>query len=641
MSPRREERGSALLIALVIITVLGLVLGAMLGFLDSSFRTTVVVNSQRDQVYAAEGAVRAAVDRIRTDLARGNDGDSACGYSTPASFANGQQVNVTCEAFPGSGSTGTPDNRPDDAILALSKWGKTWTSGSIDEGVIQDPTVGSGGGTSNIHIAGDVASNRYLGDTGAGVGTMTVQGNVTAHSCGDVTATKVKSCPSPTVFADPAYARATDVFPAPAPAAVCMTSAVALSPGWYTSAPTAPAACAGLTRFWLQPGFYYLDFTTGAHVWDLGGKTVIGGTPIGWSPSAASPVPTLPHACKTETDPTPYAGVQVVVGGDTQIHGSTGQMELCATPSQTSQQIAVYGNPVSTTPVTPIVDQAATATSAGAGTTAPFSSPSNATSIDGTEAAASLSGTATSATINLLGYPALPAGSLIESVKLRVKHRESATNGLQLTVTGASGRVLSLDGSCGENNLCQDPAPHENTFDITGLFSDNPSTLTGLMMSYKATRLNSGSPTADAWLDGAVLEVTLSPAPGSFRAVAGCGRSVIAPCSLLNTDASSGGVLYLQGTLYAPTAAVDAVTGVGDPVSFNRGVIARTILLKIHPGSGSATVAGFGGFARRLVELTASIGPKAIIKAFVLLDDSDTSSPGAKVRYLSWDVQRS
>ncbi len=115
------------------------------------------------------------------------------------------------------------------------------------------------------------------------------------------------------------------------------------------------------------------------------------------------------------------------------------------------------------------------------------------------------------------------------------------------------------------------------------------------------------------------------------------------PCPLLLTPAPSGSntKLMLQGTVYAPTVGVDITTGVGDPILFNRGLIARNITFRLHPGNGSPSVNGAGAGANRFVVFTASIGGRVVTKSLVEFDDTtDITQPGSSIDFLSWDVRR-
>ena len=74
----RDEEGQALVLALGFLVFFGLVIGAMLTFAGASIRSTERLREQRSSVYAADGAIDAAIQVGRTDTTIGAYGDSRC-----------------------------------------------------------------------------------------------------------------------------------------------------------------------------------------------------------------------------------------------------------------------------------------------------------------------------------------------------------------------------------------------------------------------------------------------------------------------------------------------------------------------------------------------------------------------------------
>src|SRR3954454_22982603 len=71
-----NDRGATLLMALVFITVVAVVVGAILSFVDSSMRATVAVRAQAAQAAAADGAAQLALNDMRQStygMADGSD----------------------------------------------------------------------------------------------------------------------------------------------------------------------------------------------------------------------------------------------------------------------------------------------------------------------------------------------------------------------------------------------------------------------------------------------------------------------------------------------------------------------------------------------------------------------------------------
>ena len=101
--------------------------------------------------------------------------------------------------------------------------------------------------------------------------------------------------------------------------------------------------------------------------------------------------------------------------------------------------------------------------------------------------------------------------------------------------------------------------------------------------------------------------------------------------------------MFVQGTVYTPLTRVDITTGTADTVQFNRGIIARDIVAEIKPGNGSSHSFGLGE-ADRLVLLTVDVQINGTwtprLQSLVSIKDSDFSTPGLKVTYLSWNDLR-
>ena len=110
-----DEEGSALVLALVFFSVLGVFIGAVLSFGSSSLRRTVAVREQRDVVYASDGAVEGAINAIRGNVAFGKEGGSCPNFVAPfheADSSRTKTVTVTCAGLAGSGSTGSTGAGP-------------------------------------------------------------------------------------------------------------------------------------------------------------------------------------------------------------------------------------------------------------------------------------------------------------------------------------------------------------------------------------------------------------------------------------------------------------------------------------------------------------------------------------------------
>lgn len=633
MTPRRrtDDDGSVLVLTLFFLITVGFIVTGLLNFSLTSLSTSTALLDQRRQVYAAEGGLYSAVQAIRGAANLGAENTACATVSTPSTI-NGYATRTACVPQPGSGVTAL--NRPRYALLALP------ASGSLTEGVADSPTNGAGGGNSTVYIGASVASNGIVERVAnSSSGAFVIDGTAVARSaCLGSNIENVagaSNCTTTTTdFADPGIANPTGYalaggFPASTnPAATCLTNAAKFVPGWYTSAPAAPGACAA-KPYWFSPGLYYFDFTgAGSHVWTIDNR-VVGGTPdtANYDPATGSAL-TMPGSCKTETDVPPYPGVQFVVGADTTLAiGGSGEVELCPTPSATNQQIAVYGYGAmgqASAGVTTSTRNPATTTSAT------FLLPNNAQAIDGTVATRTWV-TGSTSTLTASAFAALPGGASIEKVLLRIKHSETAAvSTLATTVTGVPAGTLALTKST---------VLHEDSFDVTAALQQSGTALSAISVTFSATATGA----AVATLDGIALDVTYAPT-GGFREQTGCAVTPVTATSQCDTLSTTGGsTLYLQGTVYAPLGRVDIVTADGDPVQLNRGVVARDIVAEIHPGNGSSHAFGLGR-PDRLVLLTVSVQVGAIwvprLESLVSLDDNVVGTPGSSIRIVSWRALR-
>lgn len=499
---RRSETGSALLIALVFVTTISLVVAAILSFADVGMRASNSYRVRANVAYAADGAITAALKRYSTTGPCDNFiaplvGEPP-GTGTPL---NGQGTIVRCEGPPPAGSRAT---QPVNTLLSLG--------------------TGPGDGITSsqeLRLLGDVFSNTTV-STAA---TMVVQGEVSA--VGDCTGPIQTAPPSPLRCAnastpervDPSRGRDPDHTPAITAVPVRRTVPscpaegwlVKLEPGYYDDADDADGlsaltggACSGKV-VWFQPGTYYFDlaFQGGPGTWTVDDPTVdvVAGAPKGWDPEGTSrPTLSVPGSCQTNGDPTPI-GVQLIAGGGTRLEITAGRMELCATPSTTEQQIAIFGlRDALPTHVQEATDLAAVG----------FSPALSAQKIEETPvatAAADLGPDLTSASLDFEAFrPGVPTGSVIDAVILRVRHRQDG-DPVGVTVNAA---FPGSSGPCPPVPALA-PSPGAGVFaddriDLTaGCGLTTPEGLAGLEVTYTASLEAGGTATVE--IDGVVVEV--------------------------------------------------------------------------------------------------------------------------------------
>ena len=109
MSAQRRRRGagedgSALVLAMLFLTVSGIVVTALLGFSSTSSSATIVIRSVRGTDYDAESAMQAAIAKIRVGTTEGYAGSCLTGGYTPTWTLNNPSRPLRGDCFPQSSS---------------------------------------------------------------------------------------------------------------------------------------------------------------------------------------------------------------------------------------------------------------------------------------------------------------------------------------------------------------------------------------------------------------------------------------------------------------------------------------------------------------------------------------------------------
>lgn len=491
-----EDRGAALLLVLVIVTVISLGGAALLSFSDASIATTVALRDQAGNAFNADSAAQVAINSLSTGYGFTSPALFNNAYNTtcfgpnissgtlnlpgfyPATSGNGTapgSASVDCSADPATGVNGTVvpitgSNRPGQAILTL---GRSAEDGINIKALSANP----------FSVKGAVKSNSNINVVS---GTLQSTAAVTAFGAcsGTIFSTPTKLCNTNTPLADPNYAsEATLGTPANAvpiyqavPAnisASCPSNVVAFNPGYYddaislTALMTGNGTCGGST-WWFKPGTYYFDFhnntndsdvykgsgtanSTSADQWAITRGHLVAGTPTDSNGNViASPgaSPTMPGSCQNPIKSASALGVQFIFGGDSQLAlGGSADGEICGTYNATRPPIGVFGlksgTATTTTATGPGLGAGAglkmsTVTSAGL-----FTNTTKAIEQDGVSATWVKTTTASEgSTITVSGYApptAIPAGSIVNTATVRVTHGNTkkyvAPDKLTLTFT--------------------------------------------------------------------------------------------------------------------------------------------------------------------------------------------------------------
>lgn len=300
-----RQRGSALIIALVMITVVGLIVAAALEFAGVGLRASnQAIRPDREKLLAADAALDAAIQKLRQDPSLGQEGNEDCDALLPAELTAKFDVTIECTANAGSWelTTAAPNEAefPTESILTLGRrapavgnddsawawsgcyfnWNVTFWfgcpgsfSGGPEPGVLFQPSAIAM--TDPLVFAGDVFSNSTIMLNGWASVNNKGGDFVARGSCSgglNVSDGGVLECNigygADGRGADPRYPHRgqTAAFPTlrAVPATCDAKTYQVFEPGFYNDAVALNAlfrhaSCVD-KDFWFKPGLYYFDF---------------------------------------------------------------------------------------------------------------------------------------------------------------------------------------------------------------------------------------------------------------------------------------------------------------------------------------------------------------------------------------------
>jgi hypothetical protein len=689
---RDDDSGAMLIVALIIITSVALVTGALLTHGGTNFRATVALEGVAGTSYAGDTAAKVAVNNLRlgakapgwveptfpgswadwvyTDNADGTGCFGADGtlpktglelknlYPKAGDQAADSSARVECSVVPGTGifgagsGVGIGDPDPTDSFArALTTVGTTGTL----QGMTLKP-LGTGN-TAAMPVRGGIASKSYINVTN---GALVTDGYVKAEgactgvvvsnppkACNQPGSVPIPSAPVPPLTSVPTYRD---------PGAYA--SSCVFQPGFYNNAKTLSDAVNGCATAQFASGKYYFDFRdeergTGQNAWNIT-KTVIGGEYVGGS---------IPGACKSPILNDPIPGVQFVFGGTSRITVSdTARVELCGPSNGGEPPVTLYQEQVgSTNAAVALTAQPAQTVTQGAGPKVdPFTIDGGGT---GQAALAAAGGSSlkwvagsnnSEAALDVssfAGLSGIPAGSDITSAQVQIKYTKSAAApALAVGVTGTT------------------PAMPVPAVDATGWASvdlkDQLRTLIGTG-TFDATR-----PRLELRLPGTPKSETLTVDAVTLAVsyVAPSLRKVQEDQIIYAPGGNFHGVFVVQGATFTPNGYVDLDPGSFTTalVAFRWGLVASGVNLKAQPSQTfgyplvSMPVAGKGlGNKVTVVDLKVYVcveqatcatgGTHALTVRAMITDPPYTAwgtgsarpEPGRrKVEVLSWSEQR-
>ncbi|QSR25793.1 hypothetical protein CFH99_09180 [Nocardioides aromaticivorans] len=682
----RDDRGAMLVIALVIITTVAVVTGALLSKSWTNVRATVSLRGVAGTSYAADASAKIAINNLRlgkdapgwvtpsfpgvwtnwvyTNNADGTGCFGADGtnpdnvlelnnvYPAAGDQTSSSSARVECSQVPGTGlfgagaGVGVNDPDPTDAFArALTTIGN---SGTL-QGISLKP-LGTGN-TAPMPMRGGVASESFIDvDNGALVtdGYVWAEGSCTGQIVGSEkicnSPGKVPTPATPTspVSSVPSYRDAT-------------AQGCTFQPGFYNNASDLSAAVNACGTAYFASGAYYFDFRDadhgGSNTWTISTK-VVGGESTGTG--------TIPGACRSPITNASVTGVQFVFGNSSRMSLSdSAQVELCGPSNSGNAPMTIYQQPTGTTSSSSSVNDVSAATATeqtGSKYNVGVATP-NGTSVRDATAnadASSVTWTMASNAKNEMGvdyrdFPglsAIPAGSDVTSAQLRIKYAKTTAQNLTVTVkdqTPANAVVSAPDvsgwGTVDISSQLRDQLER-------GTFDANKPTL--------QLRLTGASKDQTVTIDAVKLSVTY--VPPSLRAAVD-GTLIDAP------GGNFQGRFVVQGATFAPHGYINLVPGSSNQalVAFRWGIVALGVAFKAQPpqtfGYPLVSIPDAGtGFGSRVTVVDLKVyvcvqagsctsGGRHALTVRVMITDPPYGSSGApvpgkrKMEVLSWAEQ--
>jgi len=381
---KSDDRGAALVLALIIVLVFAIGLSALLTFSDTSIRSTVALRDQASVNYDADGAAQVAINQLRKD----NFNGAAGGCNTAATLvlpnfypatatAPAASAAVKCTPDPtynaSAGGGGGANSSPGSAITTLGtgsggEYGIYYNSSNsssfkVQGGIFSDSSIFLVGNKSDIQNT-STGSYVYAMGTCSSSGTSKIISSPAAvcnYSTNPVSALDRRGMDPGTI---PSHGTSFDAPAAPtaagtvAPATCSAQTVYQFQPGIYRSAAalnalTASAGGCSGSVWHFNPGTYYFDFTDAAlaHKWTVNSGYLVGGTFTATSPvTVAKVAASSPYCVAPTTSGTNLTqGVRFVFGGDSRLEvmkGSAGanpNVQICASNSASGPPIAIYG----------------------------------------------------------------------------------------------------------------------------------------------------------------------------------------------------------------------------------------------------------------------------------------------------------
>lgn len=553
-SPGRDQ-GSALIMAIVFVTVIGVAMAAGLGYAAATIRAqSTSYAPARDKLYASDAAIKAAINYVRNNPSEGNSATNP-DCAPERDYGTIRDEIVTIQVCPQGGLSLTPKG-------GGSAWGLQTLAVGGEEGLVVDGKVGvqvNGNVLANSAI--DVASNSSLSIAGGQVKALGGC-NRNVYVDGTLLANCTVATPPAT---DPGYTL-TGFDPSKLGGGSCneSTGIATLTAGTWTQA-TLDAAIDDCDYVNLAAGYHALENVD----WTITGRVVAG--------TLAGDITTLPvgQACTQGS-----GGATIILGGTSTItlQTATPSLEVCGQAvtqaGGAAVELPLYG------PTADLVGTAATSdtftsttspTTTGSGTN--WSNVSRAQTVNNSSATLSLSAGAKSRNLDIRGFngtKAIPSSTTPITVDVYGSSSRSAT--FAVSVVNSSGTTL-----CAPVTGTFPSSRARVTVDLAcvGLPTTTPANLTVRVV---ATAGSSPSQTRSIQVDGVVPRYSV--AGTKVSAQSGCVTAVNG-CAVLSST-GSGNEIFLDGEVYLPKAMIDVVLPNSSTSLTTLGITVRVLKVKAN-----------------------------------------------------------
>lgn len=626
----RDDTGAILVIALLIVTLIALVVGALLTRGDGSLRASVQLRQVAGDTYAADAAAQIAINALRTGYNPAGGTEPADWVYTNKQIPSGGGAREGCfgwdsalapvpaitlsDFYPSSGAPGVgptsayvkcvAENETGDAgpLVPINSQNKPGYA-IVTLGGNADEVTGKAPG---LLVRGGIYAN---GNVTGRVNVLSGGIRATGSCNGAQVVASPKNCGSGPPVADPNYTSELSSVPTwRKPPTACTDGVAIFEPGYYDSASDLNTATNLCNTLWFKPGNYYFDFHndscsnvcpsslygTGGNVWTINNKSIVAGTPKSGGVLAANP--TIPGACVNPIDDVAAVGVQFNFGGSSRMYvDQKSDIEFCGTYHADRPPIVFYGMKTGSTPVSASVT-GLTATSVvtpGGFTNATSSRIATADAgqpVDTTKVATwnnTTTGTQTT-TLSVNGFTpgaTIPAGSVVTGAILRVTHADASSSPsakVGIKVNGASSSITQVALATHTSNTTDGgvtgvPITGASLTDLQKQVREFG--YTGATLDYVAGMRNAGT----AHLDSIALDLTYY-----VPVLRGQDGTCVGNGTCWFIDMKQGNAMnqiYFQGTTYVPHADVRLLIGNFNNEIMRFGLIANRLEMGFWNGN--------------------------------------------------------